>query len=293
MFGVFNINKPAGPTSRDIVNRVQRLVRPAKAGHAGTLDPIASGVLLVCVGQATRLIEYAQQLPKSYRGLFLLGRRSASDDVEGNVEVVEGARRPTGDEIDSALRPFLGEILQRPPLHSAVKIGGRRAYQLARQGVDFETTAKPVIIHRLHVVRYEYPALVLDVDCGSGTYIRSLGRDLAAELGTCAVMAELERTAIGEFTLETAVTPEVLRDGWRQHLIPPAKLVASLPSLAVSDDELRELQHGRAFRRDGNGARESKSGDVAAFDQRGELAAILAERRPGEWSPVRNFTQPA
>jgi tRNA pseudouridine55 synthase len=275
------------------VNRVQRLVRPAKAGHAGTLDPIASGVLLVCVGQATRLIEYAQQLPKSYRGLFLLGRRSASDDIESEVEIVEGARQPTAGEIESALGSFRGEILQRPPLHSAVKIGGRRAYQLARQGVDFETAAKTVAIHRLRVVRYEYPELVLEIDCGSGTYIRSLGRDLAVELGTCAVMAELERTAIGEFTLERAVRPDLLDGDWRQHLIPPANLLASLPSLAVSDDELRELQHGRSIRREGSSARVPKNGEVAAFDQHGDLVAILAERRSGEWWPVRNFTQPA
>jgi tRNA pseudouridine55 synthase len=293
MFGVLNINKPAGPTSRDIVNRVQRLVRPAKAGHAGTLDPIASGVLLVCVGQATRLIEYAQRLPKSYRALFHLGRRSASDDVEGEVEVVEGARQPTAGEIETALTSFTGEILQRPPLHSAVKIGGRRAYELARQGVDFETAAKPVVIHRLRVVRYEYPEIVLDVDCGSGTYIRSLGRDLATELRTWAVMAELERTAIGEFTLEMAVTPDVLGDDWRQHLISPARLLASLPLLSVSDIELQELQHGRAIRRDGICGRAPESGEVAAFDERGELVAILAERRSGEWRPVRNFTQPA
>ncbi len=293
MFGVLNINKPVGPTSRDIVNRVQRLVRPAKVGHAGTLDPIASGVLLVCVGQATRLIEYAQQLPKSYRGLFLLGRRSASDDVESEVEVVENARRPTGDEVETALTSFRGEILQRPPLHSAVKIGGRRAYQLARQGVDFETTAKPVVIHRLHVVRYKYPELVLDVNCGSGTYIRSLGRDLAESLGTCAVMAGLARTAIGDFKVDDAATPEQLDDHWQSRLLPPARLLASLPAVAVSEDELRKLQHGRAVRGGPLRTPGTGGGEFAAFDERGELVAILAERRPGELWPVRNFTQPA
>src|SRR5262245_1652765 len=144
MFGVFNINKPAGLTSRDVVNRVQRRVRPHKAGHAGTLDPLATGVLLVFVGGATRLIEHAQRLRKSYRGTFLLGRRSDTDDVEQDVELVAGAPEPTREEIESALPRFTGEILQRPPRHSAVKIAGQRAYKLARQGVEFEPEAKRV-----------------------------------------------------------------------------------------------------------------------------------------------------
>jgi tRNA pseudouridine55 synthase len=247
MFGVFNINKPAGLTSRDVVNRVQRRVRPHKAGHAGTLDPLATGVLLVCVGAATRLVEHAQRLPKSYRGTFLLGRRSDTDDVEHEVETVAGAPEPSRAAIDAALPRFVGEILQRPPRHSAVKIAGRRAYKLAREGVDFEPDPKTVTIDRIGIVRFEYPELVLDVNCGGGTYIRSLGRDLAESLGTWAVMSALERTAIGQFCVGDAMSLDALDGDCKQHLLPAARLVAGLPSLVVTAGELRELQFGRTI----------------------------------------------
>jgi tRNA pseudouridine55 synthase len=287
MFGVLNINKPAGPTSRDVVDRVQRLVQPHKAGHAGTLDPLASGVLLVCVGQATRLVEYAQQAPKSYRGTFLLGRRSETDDVEGDVEIVDGAREPSAEEVAAVLPQFTGEISQRPPRHSAVKIEGRRAYQLARRGVEFEPEAKTVRIDRLHVERYEYPELVLAVECGGGTYIRSLGRDLAEALGTTAVMTALVRTAIGGFRVEDAIELEQLDGDWHRHLLPAALLTAGLPSLVVDAGQLGELQHGRFIAAAG-----ASCGEIAAYDAGGNLVAILAQRQPGLLGPVRNFTQP-
>jgi tRNA pseudouridine55 synthase len=293
MFGVLNINKPAGMTSRDVVNRVARRVRPHKAGHAGTLDPLATGVLLVCVGAATRLVEFAQRLPKSYRGTFLLGRRSETDDVERDVEVVAGAREPTRAELDAALPAFLGEILQRPPRHSAVKIAGKRAYKLARAGVEFEPAAKTVAIHRLAVVWYEYPELVLEVDCGSGTYIRSLGRDLAESLGTHAVMSALERTAIGEFGVAEATTLEQLDGDWQLHVLPAGRLVAALPSIVVNDAELRELQHGRTIGASGRvAATGSLEGEeIAAFDECGELVALLHWKGDGVLAPSRNFTQ--
>lgn len=295
MFGVLNINKPVGLTSRDAVNRVQRIVRPHKVGHAGTLDPLASGVLIVCLGQATRLIEYAQGLPKFYRGTFLLGRRSDTDDVETECEVVADAREPTLEEIEQALPRFTGEISQRPPRHSAVKIGGQRAYKLARRGVEFEPAAKAVSIHRVAVVRYEYPELVLDVECGGGTYIRSLGRDIAESLRTCAVMSALERTAIGAFSVVDAVNLEELDAEVSRRLQSPVTLLAGLPALIVTVAEVAELRHGRPVRR---AALAERLGDVAteeiaALDGAGNLAAILAERHPGLLFPVRNFTQPA
>jgi tRNA pseudouridine55 synthase len=291
MFGVLNINKPAGLSSRDVVNRVQRLVRPHKVGHAGTLDPIATGVLVVCLGQATRLVEYAQRLPKSYRATFLLGRHSETDDVEVECEVVADAPEPTLAEIEAALPRFVGEICQRPPRHSAVKITGQRAYKLARRGVEFEPEPKTVIIHRLAIVRYESPELVVEVDCGSGTYIRSLGRDLAESLGTCAVMAALERTAIGGFHVADAVDIDCLADQWQSRLQSPAILTASLPSIVVADAELLELQHGRTIDKPAQ-CMAHPDDEIAALDARGNLVATLAERRPGELSPTRNFTQP-
>jgi tRNA pseudouridine55 synthase len=289
-----NVNKPVGRTSRDVVNRVQGLVRPHKVGHAGTLDPIASGVLIVCLGQATRLIEYAQRMPKSYRGTFLLGRRSDSDDVETECEFVAGAYEPTLEQIERTLPRFLGEISQRPPRHSAVKIGGQRAYKLARRGVEFEPAAKTVSIHRLAIVRYEYPELVLDVECGSGTYIRSLGRNLAEALRTCAVMAALERTAIGVFRVGDAVTLEELDAELPLRLQSPATLLDGLHSLIVTESEVAELRHGRPVRMFalGQRLRDVAAKETAALDGAGNLVAILAERHPGLLFPVRNFTQP-
>ena len=176
MFGILNLNKPTGWTSRDVVNRVQRLVRPNKAGHAGTLDPLATGVLIVAVGQATRLIEFAHQLPKYYRATFQLGCSSDSDDVDTEVKPLTQPPIPTHQEVEGALAVFTGVIQQRPPAYSAVHVDGQRSYKLARRGETVELQPRPVTIHSLDVVRYEYPELVLDIHCGSGTYVRALGR---------------------------------------------------------------------------------------------------------------------
>src|SRR4051812_12078681 len=156
-FGVLNVHKPKGITSREAVDRVERLVRPAKAGHAGTLDPLAMGVLVICVGQATRLIRFVQRMRKRYLATFLLGHTSETDDVEREVVAIPNAVVPTRAMVEAVLPNFLGEIHQRPPLHSAIKIAGRRAYKLARKGADFELAERTVTIHQIDVLRYEYP----------------------------------------------------------------------------------------------------------------------------------------
>ena len=199
MFGFLNLNKPAGVTSRDVVNQVQRLVRPEKVGHAGTLDPLATGVLVVCVGRATRLTEYVQRMPKHYSATFLFGRQSDTEDIDGQVIELADPPQPKRDQIEATLPKFLGEIQQVPPAYSALKVEGRRAYDLARRGEDVQLAARPVVIYELRIVAYEYPELRLDIVCGSGTYVRSLGRNIARTVGTQAVMSALVRTAIGNF----------------------------------------------------------------------------------------------
>jgi tRNA pseudouridine55 synthase len=291
MFHALNINKPPGPTSRQVVTRVKHLVAPHRAGHAGTLDPIASGVLLVCVGKATGLIEYAQALPKSYRGTFFLGHESETGDIETAVTAVAGAMRPTFEQLAAALPRLTGSISQRPPRHSAVKIAGRRAYELARKGVDFEPQAKTVEIHRLSVVQYEYPELILDVQCGSGTYIRSLGRDLAAALGTSAVMTALVRTAIGPFTLDTAIPFDDVNAAWQDHLLPPAQLMRSLPRITITAAELNDVRHGRDIPAPPETSQLAANAKIAAFDASGELVAILRPHGPGVLSAARNFAR--
>jgi tRNA pseudouridine55 synthase len=291
--GLLNVYKPKGLTSRDCVDRVERLVRPVKAGHAGTLDPLATGVLVICVGQATRLVEYIQRMPKEYRATFLLGQRSETDDVEGEVHEAIDARAPSRNHIELVLPRFLGEIQQVPPAHSAVKVAGRRAYKLARAGKSVPLKARPVTIHTLTIRGYEYPRLEIDIVCGSGTYVRSLGRDLAAALGTCAVMSALKRTAVGRFRVEGAkavddLTPETLSI-WMQSSI------AALPEMGqvvLSDAAIDEVRHGRPISTTADydlNRGTSTGNELAAVDSAGQLIAILYEKIPGELWPARNF----
>jgi tRNA pseudouridine55 synthase len=288
--GLLNLHKPPGVTSRHVVDQVERLVRPAKAGHAGTLDPLAEGVLVVCVGAATRLIDYVQRMPKRYVGTFLLGRTSPTEDIEGEVTLLDDPPQPTLEQIERAAARFLGEIQQRPPAFSALKVSGQRAYDLARAGREVTLAPRPVMIHALHVRQYAYPVLVLEIECGSGTYVRSLGRDLAESLGTSAVMSALVRMAIGGFTLECACKPDELsRDNLEGHMLPMAQGVTQLPSLMVNSDEARRLAHGLAIER----AEAQAGGEWAAFDSDGVLLAILTPRGMGQLGPMRNFPRDA
>jgi tRNA pseudouridine55 synthase len=300
-FGILNVDKPNGCTSRDAVNRIDRLTWPVKSGHAGTLDPIATGVLVVCVGQATRLIQYVQQMPKCYEGTFLLGRRSVTDDIEGEIELLADAVPPTRDAIESALPQFLGQIQQRPPAHSAIKVAGQRAYDLARRGAEFELPPRIVTIHRLAIRRYEHPELELSIECGSGTYVRSLGRDLAAALGTACVMSALVRTAIGDFRIEDATPLDAIsKDNLDEKLQPALSAVPHLQRIELNDGQLVEIRHGRPIRKPRSLARRDSPHGTAApsslppvewagIDTSGKLAAILFEKRPGELWPARNF----
>jgi len=287
MNGILTLNKPAGWTSRDAVDRVARVIRPIKAGHAGTLDPIATGVLVVCLGQATRLIEFVQQMPKTYRAAFLLGQRSASDDIETAAETLADAPVLSLGDLEEALPRFTGAILQRPPAYSALKVAGRRAYKLARRGTPPELAPRPVEVYSLAVARYEYPRLELDVQCSSGTYIRALGRDLAESLGTAAVMCNLLRSAVGDFRLEDAIDPGDLTEPLvAKRLVAPAAAVVQLPRLLVSEEQVALLRRGQLL------ANDELTGDaVAAIDDRGDLVAILKPTGDRRWKPSPNFLQ--
>ncbi|NIP87373.1 MAG: tRNA pseudouridine(55) synthase TruB [Planctomycetales bacterium] len=288
MFGLLNINKPTGMTSRDVVDRVQEAAGPVKAGHAGTLDPLASGVLIVCVGKATRLVDYVQRMRKCYRATFLLGRSSPSDDTETEVTPLEGPPQPTAAQVTAALAPLTGTIQQRPCAYSAVKVAGRRAYRLARQGKDVPLAAREVTIFQLQLVQYDYPQLVLDIACSGGTYVRALGRDLAQSLGTAAVMSALTRTAIGPFRVEDAIplvdlgTHNIL-----QHLLPAGLAVGALPRLDLTPAEAEDVLNGRQVARDPSC--ETGGVEVAAFDSRGQLLAILRVQERGIFAPTRVF----
>ncbi len=288
--GLLNIDKPSGVSSRYVVNQVERLARPAKAGHAGTLDPLATGVLVVCVGAATRLIEYVQRLPKRYRGTFLLGQQSPTEDIEGEIEHLANAPQPSRARLQAALEPFRGEILQRPPAFSALKVSGQRAYDLARRGQQVILEPRPITIHDLRLISYDYPEFCLEIACGSGTYVRSLGRDIAASLGTAAVMSALERTAIGDFTLAEAVRVEELTpESWRAAILPAGRAVAALPRLPLTETQLQLLSHGLALDPARCAQLPPEAGhEVAAFAPDGTLAAVLT-RRGDQWKLVRNL----
>ncbi|HEX7380504.1 MAG TPA: tRNA pseudouridine(55) synthase TruB [Pirellulales bacterium] len=286
--GVVNLHKPAGISSRAAVDTVKRLVRPAKTGHAGTLDPLACGVLVICVGTATRLIEYVQELPKCYTGTFLLGRESDTEDIEGEVRMLPAANIPSHNELSVAAARLVGQIEQRPPVFSALKVRGRRAYDLARAGEQVELAPRPVTIYRLEIVRYAYPELTLDVECGSGTYIRSLGRDLAENVGTAAVMSSLTRTAIGPFRLAEAWPPERLsRETLADWLQPPLAAVPLMERITLSAAELERLGHGMPIER----AMPGEAREIAGLDESADLRAILSVELNGTLRPLRNIAR--
>lgn len=245
---MLNINKPTGVTSRDVVNRVVHLVRPAKAGHAGTLDPMATGVLVVCVGHATRLISFVQEGRKRYRARFRLGQTSDTDDITGKL--VEGGpwSAVSRDELNALLSEFTGAIDQVPPQFSAIHVKGRRAYDLARRGETVELSARPVDVHSLELTEFTPPDFELEIECGSGTYVRSIGRDLGTRLGCGAVMTQLERTAVLPFELSDAIELDSLTsETLTQYLRPIESIVAHLPQRTLSDKEIVAIRQGQAI----------------------------------------------
>ncbi len=290
MFGFLNVDKPPGATSRDVVNRVQRLLRPLKVGHCGTLDPLATGVLVIAIGPATRLVEYVQQSAKTYQGTFVLGRSSDTEDIQGTVIEHPSASIPSLPEIEAALPQFLGTISQRPPAFSALKIAGKRAYDLARRGETVELAARPIQVHSLEIVRYAYPELELGVRCGSGTYIRSLGRDLALALGTAAVMSQLRRQAIGPFDVHDAVIVEELdKDRIQQRLRPPLFALSEMPKITISAEIITRLWNGQVIPVEPSfQLPPSRVAEVAAVSSSGELVAIL-EYDEGLLRPTKCF----
>ena len=288
--GVINVHKPTGMTSREVVDVVKRLVRPARTGHAGTLDPLASGVLVICVGSATRLIEYVQRAPKRYRATFLLGRSSPTEDVEGEVTCHPHAPCPDIDAIQAAADRLTGEIMQRPPIYSALKVAGRRSYDLARAGQDVALAPRPITIHSIELIAYAYPELTLDIRCGSGTYVRSLGRDLAESVGTTAVMSALVRTEIGKFRLAEACPCDGLdRETLARFLRPSLAALGGLPRIELSDEQIATVALGDSSRCPT--VEQHVAGEWAAVTSAGELVAILVARGEGHFGVRLNLPQ--
>ena len=273
MFGLLNVNKPASWTSRDVVDRLGYRVRRVKVGHSGTLDPLATGVLVICLGQATRLVPYLHRLPKTYVATFQLGRRSDSDDIETEVEILPDAPQVTTDQLREVLPRFVGKITQLPPTYSAVKIKGKPAYRKARKGKPVEVPERDVEVHRIELLEHEGDTFKLEIECGTGTYVRSIGRDIAAACGTAAVMTSLCRTRVGNFTVETAFNPENAdRRMVQEHLIPATQAVPDGPHVILTPEEVSRIEFGNEIALKETG--EPLSGEVFLCDPGGELVAI-------------------
>ena len=283
--GVIPVDKPIGATSRRVVDVVARALGMKTVGHAGTLDPLADGVVVVCAGHATKLVDYLHDLPKHYTASFLLGRSSPSDDFETPIEVEAEPHVPTREEIEAALPSFRGEILQRPCDYSAVHVDGKRAYRLARKGRPLELAAKRVRIDILAVTAYEWPRLGVDIVCSSGTFVRAIGRDLAMALGTTAVMESLTRTAVGPFERARSLAmAAVTLESVRAAMLPAVAAVPLVPRFTLGDDLLAKAVRGGLV-----AVGDEPAEALAAVDEAGDLVGILKRHESGLYRLRPNF----
>ena len=286
--GVLPVDKPVGPTSHDAVAAVRRALKTRQVGHTGTLDPFASGLLLVCVGPATRLAEYFAPLPKTYVATMRLGEATDTDDHTGEVIASSDAWRTLSRErIEGALAAQVGSIQQLPPAYSAKKVDGQRMYALARRGGEVERTPVTVTIHAIRVVSIHLPEVVFEVDCGRGTYIRAIARDAGEALGVGGHLRELRRTRIGPHDVARAVPMDGLgeEDRVRAAMIPPAEAVSHLPRVVADERGEADLRFGRAVAAPEGFAAE---GPVAVVSAAGELLAV-GEAADGVVRPRKVF----
>jgi len=305
--GILNVAKPAGPTSHDIIDTIRRLTGVRRVGHGGTLDPFAMGVLPVFMGRATRMVDYHRGDDKAYRASVVFGASSTTDDIDGEMTPADGPP-PERAAVEAALSAFLGPLEQVPPDHSAVHVGGKRAYELARGGEKPELTARSVTIHGLEMTGWdttdpERPMAELEVRCSAGTYIRSLARDLGRRLGSGAYLGALTRTASGPFTLDDAHTLEHLRGelaaGRAQALLlAPDAGLDHLPMVRIPDRDLEGIARGQIIRVRGEIAGPvdpagvlGGADHVRAIDERGRLVAMV-HTRDGRLYPDKVFITP-
>jgi tRNA pseudouridine55 synthase len=272
--GVLPVDKPEGPTSHDVVAMARRALRTRRIGHTGTLDPFASGLLLLCLGPATRLSEYLTALPKTYRAVMTLGAATDTDDRTGRTLHTHDAWRFTSsDDIRAALGALVGTIEQVPPRFSAKKVEGERMYVAARRGDEVDRAPARVTIYRIDVLDVRLPEVEFEVECSSGTYIRAIARDVGEALGVGAHLSALRRTRVGDHTVAEAVATDALADPERvrRALLSPLDAVSHLPQLVLDEAEVAEVSHGRpVVMPPGAGANAA----VALSSSMGELLAI-------------------
>jgi tRNA pseudouridine55 synthase len=294
--GILVVDKPVGLTSHDVVEIIRKGTNIRRAGHTGTLDPRASGVLVVLVGPAVRLSEFVSASDKRYQAIIRLGGTTDTYDADGRFTgQTRAAVNITETQFNEALQRFVGEIEQTPPPYSAVKVQGRRAYDMARQGEDVELAPRKINVYHLEVLEWAPPEVVVDVHCSSGTYVRSLANDLGAALGCGAYLVGLRRTKSGRFSLRDAIPLRKLQEAfvtgnWYQYLIPAAEALADWKAVELNPDEVEEVKHGHRVK----AAPDSQPGLVRGVSMAGELIAImdLATGEDGvtlEWQPKKVF----
>ena len=277
--GLAVVDKPAGCTSHDVVGRCRRIFGQKKVGHAGTLDPDATGVLLVGLGRATRLLRFLAPLPKSYVAEVVLGVATSTLDDSGEVLATYDMAAIGLDDVRAAAAGFVGDIEQIPPMVSAVQVGGRRLHELARAGIEVERAARPVTVHRIEVYPAPEPGVFrFEVVCSSGTYVRSLAADVGTALGGGAHLRRLRRTAVGEFTVDRAAG---LDDLGPDHVLPPAAAVRHLPAVVADAAMAEAVSYGRPLDIEWPG-----QAPWAVLDGTGALLAVYDHTPDGRIKPA-------
>jgi tRNA pseudouridine55 synthase len=293
--GILVVDKPVGMTSHDVVQIIRSGTGIRRAGHTGTLDPRASGVLVILIGPAVRLSEFVSASDKRYQAILRLGSTTDTYDAEGRFTRQSSAPVNISEEkFEEALKQFIGEIEQTPPPFSAVKMHGRKAYEMARQGEVVDLTPRKIQVYHLEVLEWAPPEVVIDVHCSSGTYVRSLANDMGNVLGCGAYLIGLRRTKSGRFSLRDAVPLRKLQDAflagnWYEYLIPAAEALADWPAVELNPDDVEEIKHGHRVK----ATPDTKPGLVRGVSMAGELIAIMelaqGEDSSPEWQPKKVF----
>src|SRR5512136_2342677 len=274
--GVLVVDKPVGMTSHDVVQAIRTGTGLRRAGHTGTLDPRASGVLVILVGPAVRLSEFVSASDKRYQAIIRLGSTTDTFDADGKFTRANEPVNVTEEQFEEVLTRFIGEIEQTPPPYSAVKVHGRKAYEMAREGEEVDLAPRKIQVHHLEVLEWAPPEVVIDVHCSSGTYVRSLANDVGNALGCGAYLVGLRRTKSGRFSLRDAVPLRKLQEAftagnWYQYLIPAAEALAEWPAIELNPDQVEEVKHGHRVKAEP----EAKPGLVRGVSMAGELIAIM------------------
>lgn len=289
LHGILVIDKERGLTSHDVVARVRRITGERKVGHTGTLDPAATGVLPVCLGSATKVIEYLQATSKTYYAEVVFGVTTDTDDLEGTILAETGVHDLTSERLAGLLDGFRGPISQLPPMYAAIKIGGRKLYEIARAGETVERAPRAVTIHRLELLAYEEPVARLLIDCSKGTYIRALARDLGARAGCGAYLHRLSRLRTGPFWLDQALTLDELAEefpvtSWPELALHPDAALLDWPAIVLDDQDLAAWQQGQAPR--GQPAEPGRRGRV--YSVTGDWVGLgRYDDARGRWQPEK------